>query len=180
MGKAENTVVKNKTKSAVVDMYNKYMYGCDLVDQKIGYYGIQNRKSVKWWKKLFHWIVEITISNAHVLYLLCKSGKKEEMLSLKNYKIQLIRSLCMEAAAVMPQEEKDRRKPIIGRPMKNPIPRLDAGRHIIDYSNKENRCKVCSTPKKPARTHFICSDCPDRPHLHPKECFKKWHTEVHI
>ncbi|KAI8733770.1 piggyBac transposable element-derived protein 4 [Biomphalaria glabrata] len=154
MAKAENREIKNKVKPAVVDTYNKYMYGCDLVDQKIGYYGLQNRKSIKWWKKLFHWIVEITISNAHVLYLMCKNGEKKEMLSLKKFKIQLVHALCMEAAAVMPPEEKDRRKPVVGRPMKNPIPRLDAGRHIIDYSDKENRCKVCSTPKKTSAHSF--------------------------
>ena len=170
---AGDILVKNKTKPSAINSYNQYMNGCDLADQKVGYYGMQNRKTSKWWKKLYHWIMEIACSNAHILYVL---SHPEARMSLKKFKIQLIDSLCLEALSIMPAEEKARKMPLPGRPRANPIPRLEGGRHLIDYAKQDRRCRVCSTSTKPARTHFICMDCPEQPHLHPKDCFKKWHT----
>ncbi|GFO14729.1 hypothetical protein PoB_004123400 [Plakobranchus ocellatus] len=36
----------------------------------------------------------------------------------------------------------------------------------------------CSTPAARKRTGFICGDCSDKPHLHPKECFAAYHKHI--
>ena len=59
-----NVTVKGKQKPAVIHSYNFSMNGCDRADQMVGYYGLQTRKSKKWWKKIFYWILEVTCSNA--------------------------------------------------------------------------------------------------------------------
>uniref|UniRef100_A0A2C9LMC3 Uncharacterized protein n=1 Tax=Biomphalaria glabrata TaxID=6526 RepID=A0A2C9LMC3_BIOGL len=175
-----DVLVKHKSKPSMVDKYNKFMFGCDLADQKIGYYGLHARKSTKWWKKLFLWIMEIACSNADVLYNLSRPDHiKKSFLSLKQFKIKLVDLLCAEASTLMPQEEKEKRKISMGCPRINPLARLSGGRHIIDIGDKQRRCKVCSN-SKPVWTLFFCMDCPDQPALHPKDCFKIWHTQAII
>ena len=47
--------------------YNKHMPGVNHVDQIILYYP-STRKTLKWTKKLFFYLMEISVSNAYVLY----------------------------------------------------------------------------------------------------------------
>ena len=54
-------------KPLVVYMYNKYMLGVDWLDQRMAYYQF-TRKSVRWWRKFFFWMVDVAIVNAHILY----------------------------------------------------------------------------------------------------------------
>ncbi|CAG5134671.1 unnamed protein product [Candidula unifasciata] len=61
----EVTNAKGKQKPSVIDTYK--MNGCDVADQRLGYYGLHTRKTKKWWKKLFQWIMEICCINAYVL-----------------------------------------------------------------------------------------------------------------
>lgn len=47
----------------VVHSYNKTMNGCDRVDQAVAYYGQFSRKTKKWWKCIFLWLLEICQCN---------------------------------------------------------------------------------------------------------------------
>lgn len=47
--------------------YNKVMGGVDLADQKMGTYDL-NRKSSKWWKRVFFRLTMLAVVNAHVLF----------------------------------------------------------------------------------------------------------------
>ncbi|KAK3691224.1 hypothetical protein RRG08_003263 [Elysia crispata] len=55
-------------KPSCVDEYNQHMNGCDRADQQIQYYGLHKRKSNKWWKKIFHFLIEIAVVNASIIY----------------------------------------------------------------------------------------------------------------
>ena len=55
------------TKPAVVDRYNHNMNGVDVADQLTVFYSIQ-RKTRKWWRKLFFWMLETTIVNSYIVY----------------------------------------------------------------------------------------------------------------
>ena len=46
--------------------YQQYMRGVDRGDQLIGYYNI-GRRSKKWWKKVFSYIIECALLNAYLL-----------------------------------------------------------------------------------------------------------------
>ena len=56
-----------KTKPEAVVQYNKYKIGVDKSDQLLSYYSFQ-RKSVKWWKKLFFHLFDLAIVNSHILH----------------------------------------------------------------------------------------------------------------
>ncbi|CAG5127870.1 unnamed protein product [Candidula unifasciata] len=56
-------------KPSPIHSYNMSMNGCDRLDQMVSYYSNHNRKTKKWWKKVFTWIVEVMQVNAHILYM---------------------------------------------------------------------------------------------------------------
>ena len=101
-GKVENVTVKGKQKPAVIHSYNFSMNGCDRADQMVGYYGLQTRKSKKWWKKIFYWILEITCSNAYILCQLSQENERKKYKGLKIFKLRLIDELCEFAATLAP------------------------------------------------------------------------------
>lgn len=76
-------------KPEALAVYNIYMHGVDKVDQLASYYSF-TRKSLKWWKKVFFYLIEISISNSYVLYL---QNKGEKTLSRKAYRLKLIDKL---------------------------------------------------------------------------------------
>jgi hypothetical protein len=47
--------------------YNKYKIGVDKSYQLLSYYLFQ-RKSVKWWKKLFFHLFDLAVVNVHILH----------------------------------------------------------------------------------------------------------------
>ena len=47
--------------------YNQYMSGVDRLDQKISYYPF-TRKTMKWPKKVFFYLLEVSLWNSFVIY----------------------------------------------------------------------------------------------------------------
>ena len=47
--------------------YNKTMGGVDLADQMLKYYAME-RRSIKWYKKLFFHLLDIATHNAFVIF----------------------------------------------------------------------------------------------------------------
>ena len=58
---------RSKVKPLVVDKYNQSMGGVDKADQFGVYYSF-DRRSVKWWRKLMFWLLEVSIVNTYILY----------------------------------------------------------------------------------------------------------------
>lgn len=46
---------------------NKFMLGVDKLDQLMSYYSFLH-KSVKWWRKIFFWCLEVVVINAYIIY----------------------------------------------------------------------------------------------------------------
>lgn len=46
--------------------YQQYMRGVDRGDQLIGFYNV-GRRSKKWWKRIFAYIIECSLLNAYIL-----------------------------------------------------------------------------------------------------------------
>ena len=56
------------SKPAVVDKYNKHMGGVDLADQPRQHYSI-GRSSYKWYRYIFWFLMDISISNSFLLFI---------------------------------------------------------------------------------------------------------------
>jgi hypothetical protein len=64
--------------------YNKYKTGVDRSDQMLSYYSFE-RKTIKWWKKLFFHLFDLAIVNAHILHT--KTSKKKLSLEILYEKV---------------------------------------------------------------------------------------------
>jgi len=74
----------------IITDYNCYMSGVDVVDQHLVYYAI-GRKGLKWWRRVFYCLLEMSIVNAYAIYKLNNPGTK---MSHKKFRCQLAYSLC--------------------------------------------------------------------------------------
>lgn len=159
------------TKPAVVVDYNKHMSGVDLHDQLNKYY-VCSRKSVKWWKKVFFWILESCITNAWILRRLRTTNDREKMTLLK-FRQELVEKLVPSQDTEIPKKR--------GRPSHGPpLQRLNGRFHSVSERNSQTRdCRVCSDRKHGIRreTKYFCETCTEQPPLHPFQCFKKYHTK---
>jgi hypothetical protein len=170
--------VKNKTKPLVINNYNHAMGGCDRVDQIITYYSNIARKSYKWWKKIFHWILEICQSNAFILFLLTRPRGTTKM-SFKNFKLILKDEFVKAAAGLMSSEERNGGYDTMPK-ASNSVERLQGTKHLIRWAGADRNCVYCSTPAKRKRTSFICPGCTGSPFLCPKYCFERYHSPSHV
>ena len=162
------------SKPALIDNYNSAMGGCDLMDQMISYGGVFQRKTRKWWKKIFHWIIEITLVNSYILYKLTRA-EGQKPLPLQGYKDILINQLKQRALLVLDPNDPVK-TPKRGRPSLDMNSRFEGNKHLIKYVKEDRRCVVCSKPPQKKRSNYVCTGCPEQPHLHPKDCFLAFHT----
>ncbi|BFZ17148.1 hypothetical protein BsWGS_20187 [Bradybaena similaris] len=173
---AEDVTRSGRLKPAIVDKYNTRMNCCDKLEE---YNSLFDKKNRQWWKKSFHWLIEVTFVNAHRLYVLTRlRDVKTQDLTLKVFKLHLIEQLmafAMEASPFTVQLPKAVRLRIF-----NPVDRLEGAKHLVSFVKHERHCRVCSTPGNTKRTQFVCEGCEGMPHLHPKSCFKIWHTQLHF
>ena len=58
---------QTKLKPVVIDDYNQHMLGVDKLDQFASYYSFLH-KSVKWWRKIFIWMLEVAVINSYIIY----------------------------------------------------------------------------------------------------------------
>jgi hypothetical protein len=154
-------------KPLCIAQYNKNMRAVDQVDMQNSFSECL-RKTVKWYKKLFFHLFNITVQNSYAMFKM----KNEKNLELSEFRLQLARELIEEYGSKRPQMR--------GRPSTDSPLRLTA-RHFIAYipgDNVKKRCFVCShtvkREKKRSDTRFYCPDC-DVPLCNPT-CFKEYHT----
>lgn len=189
--KQTNNLVRMKP-MCIVD-YNKYMHGVDTADQHLAYYPFL-RKTVKWSKKLFFYLLLCSVCNSHALYKIKNPGK-----SLLDFTQNIVESLIEnEAQDVVtepvqssststplptPSTSEVKTKYPKRAPVHDPITRLDGimKNHIlvnIPPTQKKERpsrpCKVCLKKKKRSETKFICISC--KIPLHVGDCFTRYHT----
>ena len=60
--RGKSRVVK---KPEVVAEYNQFMLGVDKIDQMMSYYSFV-RKSIKWWRKVFFWLLDMSVVNSFI------------------------------------------------------------------------------------------------------------------
>lgn len=161
---------------AVVD-YNKNKVGVDRGDQLLSYYPFQ-RKSLKWWKKVFFHLFITAIVNSFLLYRKVKNDTKP--MPLVKYMETIAEDLALQGGAPEGGEHR----------MTNEAGRL-TGRHFpvhIPPTPKREKptrvCHVCSEKAKRVtgkaarkETSYYCADCGVSLCVTP--CFQIFHTKKH-
>lgn len=128
--------------------YNSFMGGVDKSDQYSTYYEI-DRKSNKWWKRVFYRLLNIAVSNAWIIY---KKFQTKEI-SLIDFLVPLAENLI----EVGQNGTKNLRKAATGHVSKRA--KLVSNHELVIQATR-HRCKFCSIEKKKqSRTYYKCNVC---------------------
>ena len=145
------------------------MLGVDKLDQLVSYYSFLH-KSVKWWRKVFFWLLEVCVVNSFVIYKeACSKDTIRPMRQLQ-YRRKLIDEFTVPLRT-MPSGRSGLRAPPL-------LERLQEKKHFLSRSDKRKDCVVCSDRSSGTRhlTHFYCETCTNHPPLCPTDCCKLYHT----
>lgn len=168
------TTVKRKGKDGIrvdvacpeaIAFYNEIMGGVDLADQMSGVYEM-DRKSSKWWKKVFYRLLMISIVNSWVIYNEVRRKKEPLIEFLFVLSEALIAKGRQQSKVVV-------RKRSIGRPTKSSKQMNNVGDHLPIEGKTRRRCTRCSRQGREKRTTTICQFC-QIPLC--KNCFTPYHT----
>lgn len=146
--------------------YNRFMGAVDLVDMMLSFSSPQ-RKTRKWYRKLFLHLFGVQIRNAFIAHRIIK---KDNKLTFRKFKLELIRQIIEDFADLNP--------PKPGRPASSTSVTSERlwDRHFIEETTAYRDCKLCSKRGNAERkvTKFRCLDCKLYLCI---PCFKTYHTE---
>lgn len=159
---------------AVID-YNANMGGVDKSDMQIHFVECV-RKTMKWYKKLFFHLIDMTVLNAYNMYRI-KNKKRQ---TLGEFRIELVRQLIGKYGKNLGTGR---------RTSSNHHPKRLIDRHfpsLIPYEEgkaaKQLTCVVCSQSvlkeRKRSKSRYECIDC--NVGLCVNGCFKVYHTLLHF
>lgn len=155
----------------VVSDYNKHMGGVDKHDMLRQLYGA-DRKSKKWWHRLFFGLLDMAMINSYILHSECN---EENQITQFDYYREVALGLLTYAQRTQPGPAK-RRKSNYSTP--DSVRLGNAGIHWPEFTTNKNRCEVCSKNGIQARPLSKCSHC--GVHLcctTVKNCFRIYHSE---
>ena len=161
-----------REKPQVVQVYNNNMMGVDRLDQMATYYSFL-RKSVKWWRKVMFWLLEVSIVNAYILHSTQLTTHQQPPLTHLQFRRALVQGLVSHRLHV-PQPLRPGRRVDMSLEQMRPI------LHFSDESDRRRDSRVCSSSGRRRATTFYCLTCSDHPHLHPGKCFRMYHTRVNF
>ena len=134
-----------------IQFYNTNMGGVDLSDQLTELYDV-DRKSLKWWKKVFYKLLLTAAVNA---WIICKELRNKPSMPFLSFLVNLAEALISkgrENASVI-------RKRSYGRSNLSSKNLLNVGDHLPVMIPTRRRCKSCSQKKVEMRTKTMCSAC---------------------
>ena len=147
------------------------MLGVDRLDQRMAYYQF-TRKSVRWWRKVFFWMVEVVVVNSYILY--SKHTDSHRKLTHKEFRRELVLALCQPL-----RDETTHRQPA----SRDQTLECLRGHHFPESGSTRRDCRIYST-RGPGGSHHLtttfCGTCSDHPHLCIGECFRVYRTRVSI
>lgn len=172
------TSVKRKNKDGtssdvtcpeVVKVYNNIMGGVDRFDQFRERYAI-GRRSVKWWHRIFYFLIDLAIVNCFIIWNVVKEEKTDQL----SFRLRLAKQLIGNFSF---RKRRSRKLPVVYLSKKGKVPDdvrlISVGEHIPKDSSWR-RCRLCSTAASQKRTRFECSKC-KVPLC--TGCFEKFHTK---
>ena len=137
---------------SLIHKYDCCMNGCDKSDQMAACYGIHERRSEKWWKKLCHCFFQAVQVNSFILFQLSRNQQIKRV-SFKQYKSVLIEKSQQQVVERYPADILQRK--IAGRPGLIQVELLC--RKETSYSICRERSKLCILKHiKQSQTHKLC------------------------
>jgi len=168
--------IREIEKPKAIEMYNQYMSGVDLVDQKLVTY-LSIHRTVKWWKKVFVYLLEASFVNATIIW---RALHPEDRFFVDKFRMAVIRGL-------IEGYERSISNPGRRYSTLEPQNRLIEKHYLMINPEKKPKgkqaypdCEVCSdrSIKKGRRqTCYMCKQC--KIPLHPATCFERYHTMMH-
>ena len=163
--------VQEIVKPTVIVNYTRRMGAVDRADHYCASYGFM-RKSLKWWRKVFFWLLEVAVVNSYILF---KHNQTDKTIRHLKYRKNLIRQLVGSQRHIA--QRPGRRSSL------DEEERLTKKPHFIEQLPRNNTkdCAVCSDRKTPGmrrKTVYCCKTCTRKPGLHPGDCFEKYHTKT--
>ena len=154
-------------KPVVISDYTEHMGAVDRCDHYCSSYSF-TRKTQKWWRKTFFWLLEVCLVNSFILY---KKVKKQPASGHLTYRRKLIVQLV--GGTGRSKSRKRGRLSTTGTAQ-----RLTNKPHFLGKypSGHNKRCMVCSGKDYRKTTLFYCKTRDRKPGLHPVGCFEKYHT----
>jgi hypothetical protein len=159
-------------KPTAIANYVQKMGGVDLSDQIQQYYGVF-RKTHKYWRKLFFYLLNLLVTNSYVLHR--KYGTNGKLCQY-DFQMSIVRKLLTEAEnAPIPNKR--------GRSSQSDPPRRIRERHFPSFipppagskrKHGSRNCHACSQPNKRKESSFHCSECDVT--LCVPDCFQAYHT----
>ena len=166
---------RTEDKPIVIDTYNNNMNGVDIMDQYVVSYPFV-RKTLKWWRKVFFWLLDVSLINSYALY----RDIVHRPLTHVEFRRRLVDSFASQYFSSIPP------CPRVGRPRKRSCSQSDPKRlngrlHLLGKREQPRECVVCSNPSsgERKRTSFFCKACTETPSLCPTAFFEAYHTKQH-
>lgn len=170
---------------SIVKQYNSYMGGVDFLDSMIGRNKIKIR-SKKWYMRIYYHLLDLTITNAWILYKRVnfhRGIEKKHLLTLADFRLKLGETLCkfghISHKIGRPPTELSRQISLKRKHHScSPIPpkeaRMDKLDHWPIWFDKRLQCKK---PKCKGFTYIKCSKC----HVSlccnkQRNCFHEFHN----
>lgn len=149
----DGTIVQFPCPVALSD-YNQNMNFVDKFDQNLTSYKI-DRKSKKWWHRIFFYLLDAAVVNSFVLY----KELQLETMTMKDFRREIVNFLVSKAVVKQKRNSISetvtikRSKPYVSEQI-----RKTESAHQPQLSTRR-RCALCSTLKKQIRTQWMCSVC---------------------
>ena len=150
----------NVTIPEMIQLYNRYMGGVDLLDSMVAVYRIPFRKR-KWWFSFWPWSLSVCAVNAWRLKMKVSREKEPYLMFLRELVIEML--ICHGTPPCAPRQIST----------SNSSLRYDCNSHWIVHNGqgKRRNCKKCTEDnKQDAKSHYSCEKCNVGLHIN---CFKE-------
>jgi len=164
-----------------VAQYTRRMGGVDRFDQKRSCFSV-SRRSFKWWTRIFYFLLDSAVVNAHILFNSCRiDGKMSQFEFRATLSRELMGNFCSRRRRAMLEggcymrRRSDHAATLTKKPGVPDSIRLQAvGKHWPTQTSIFRRCRVCSSKTRNRRSRYVCSTCSITLCVYP--CFEQFHT----
>ncbi|XP_046671369.1 piggyBac transposable element-derived protein 4-like [Homalodisca vitripennis] len=155
---------RSKQKPLPIVKYNAHMSGVDRADQMMSYHPCE-RKTIRWYKKIFIHVIMMIMTNSHLLY-----NTHNKKMNLYDFRLEVIKSLLPPPLVESPAQKRKRNEA-------HKLVKIAERDH--NNRTKRKKCRQCTNDgKHGVKTTFQCESCPDKPGLCMGQCFQAFHDRL--